>query len=138
VPRITGKDAVTIRLNRVASEDTIRKVGAALFAGGEEVRAEAAHMITEGAVSGRGHIASAPGEPPKNDTGTLVSHIETLQIGPLQVEVSSSGPAAVPLQFGSSKMLPRPYMDVATRRKREAIIAGVRAAVNNAIKTAKA
>lgn len=136
MPRITGAGAVTVRLNRIAGEETIRKVGAALFAGGEEIRAEAVHMITEGSISGAGHIASLPFEPPNNDTGTLISHIETTQVAPLKVEVSSNADHAVPLEAGSSKMRPRPYMGPATNRKRKAVVEGVRAAVNSAIKKA--
>jgi hypothetical protein len=132
--RITGADVVTIRLNRIASEETIRKVGAALFAGGEAIRVEAAHMITEGSVSGKNHVPSLPGEPPNEDTGTLRTHIETTQIAPLQVEVSSNAPYAVPLEVGSSKMLPRPYLAPATARKRKVVIDGIRAAVRDAIK----
>jgi HK97 gp10 family phage protein len=135
--RITGRDAVTVRLNRLASQETIAKVGQTLFAGGEMIRAEASHMITEGAVSGKHHIASLPGQPPKNDTGTLVSHIETTQVGPLKVEVSSNAPHASPLEFGSSKMLPRPYMSPATQRKRAEIIDLVRKSVDDAVKSAK-
>jgi hypothetical protein len=134
MPRITGRDAATIRLNRIASEDTIRKVGAALFAGGEEIRGEAAHMITEGAVSGRGHIASLPGEPPNEDTGTLRTHIETTQVAPLQVEVSSNAPYAAVLEFGGSKVAERPYMRPATARKRKEVVALVRRAVTEATK----
>lgn len=136
MPRITGRDAVTVRLNRLAGEETIRKVGQALYAGGEEIRAEAAHMITEGAISGRNHIPSLPGQPPKEDTGTLRTHIETTQVAPLQVEVSSNAPYAAALEFGTSKMAERPYMRPATARKRKAVIEGVRAAVNSAIKKA--
>jgi hypothetical protein len=36
MPRITGREGVTMRLKGMVSEDAVRKVGAALFAGGEE------------------------------------------------------------------------------------------------------
>jgi HK97 gp10 family phage protein len=138
VPRITGADGVTIRLSKISGQDTVRRVGAALYAGGEEIRAEASHMITEGAVSGKGHIPSLPGEPPNEDTGTLRTHIETTQVGPLAVEVSSNAPYAAALEFGSFKMAERPYMRPATARKRQAVVDLVRNAVNDAIRTAKA
>jgi hypothetical protein len=60
--RITGRRGVTVRLNRLTGEQAIQSVGAALFAGGEEIRAEASHMITDGAVSGKGHVPSLPGK----------------------------------------------------------------------------
>jgi HK97 gp10 family phage protein len=133
MPKITGRERVDRRLRGIAGQDLVRRVGQALFVGGELIRAEAAHLITEGAVSGRGHVPSAPGEPPKNDTGTLVAHIETTQVAPLKVEVSSNAPYAVPLEAGTSKMQARPYMGPATRNKRAEVVAGVRAAVNAAV-----
>jgi hypothetical protein len=62
VPRITGRQGVEVKLNNLAGEEAVRRVGQALYAGGEDIRAEAAHMITEGAVSGRNHVPSLPGE----------------------------------------------------------------------------
>lgn len=133
MPRITGADPVTVKLQTI-NDKTVRKVGAALFAGGEVIRAQAAHLITEGAVSGKGHIPSLPGEPPNEDTGVLRTNIETTQIAPLQVEVSSNAPYAVALEFGTSKMAARPYMGPATRAKKREVIDLVRGAVNDALK----
>lgn len=134
MPRISGRERVVARLQGAAGERAIREVGLALYAGGELIRAEAAHLITEGAVSGKGHVPSKPGEPPNEDTGVLRTHIETTQPAPLRGEVSSNAPHAVPLEAGTSKMAPRPYMAPATRRKRKEVVEGVVAAVNRAIK----
>jgi HK97 gp10 family phage protein len=134
VPRISGREGVELRLRGLAGEKTVQKVGAALFAGGEEIRAEASHLITEGAVSGKNHVPSLPGEPPNEDTGTLRTHIETTQVAPLKVEVSSNAPYAAALEFGTSKMLARPYMQPATNRKRKDVAELVRKAVNAATK----
>jgi len=134
MPRISGREQVAIRLSRLAGEEAIRKVGAALFAGGEEIRAEASHMITEGSVSGKNHVPSAPGEPPNEDTGVLRTHIETAQVAPLKVEVSSNAPYAAALEFGTSKMAARPYMGPATERKKQSVVELVRKAVNQAVK----
>lgn len=134
MPKITGRERVTARLNRMAGQQTILRVGQALFAGAEIIRAEAAHLITEGAVSGKNHVPSLPGEPPNEDSGTLRIHIETAQIGPLQAEVSSNAPYAVPLEAGTSSMVERPYMGPATRRKRKEVVELVRGAVNQAVK----
>jgi HK97 gp10 family phage protein len=54
----------------------------------------------------------------------------TPQTGPLSVEVSSNAEYAAALEFGTSKMAERPYMRPATQRKRAAVVAKVRAAVN--------
>jgi HK97 gp10 family phage protein len=134
VPRITGRERVETRIRGVAGEEVIRRVGAALFVGGETVRAEAAHLITEGAASGKGHVPSLPGEPPNEDTGTLRTNIETTQVAPLKVEVSSNAPYAAALEYGTSKMEERPYMRPAIDRKRKEVVEGVRKAVDAAVK----
>lgn len=134
MPRITGREKVSARLQGAAGQEVVRQVGQALFAGGELIRAEAHRSISEGAVSGRYHIPSAPGEPPNRDTGVLQAHIETTQPAPLRVEVSSNAPYAVPLEAGSSKILPRPYMAPATRRKKKEVVALVHKAANRAFK----
>lgn len=132
--RITGKDGVEVRLKGIAGEQAIVRVGQALFVGGDMIRAEAAHLITEGAVSGKNHVPSLPGEPPNEDTGVLRTHIETTQVAPLKVEVSSNARYAVALEVGTSRMAARPYMAPATRAKRKEVVALVRQAVNQATK----
>ena len=122
-----------MRLSTIGPE-TVQQVGAALFAGGELIRAEAAHLITEGAVSGKFHVPSLPGEPPNEDTGVLRTNIETTQPSPLRVEVSSNAPYAVPLETGTSKMAARPYMAPATELKRKEVVDLVKKAVSTAIK----
>jgi HK97 gp10 family phage protein len=91
-------------------------------------------MITDGAVSGKGHVPSLPGNPPLEDTGVLRTNIETTQPAPLHVEVSSNAPYAAALEFGTSRMQPRPYMQPATDRKRKAVVDLVQGAVSKAIK----
>jgi HK97 gp10 family phage protein len=134
MPRITGSDRVTARLSGLGGAKVVREVGQALFAGGEMIRAEASHLITENAVSGKGHVPSLPGQPPNEDTGTLRTGIETTQPAPLRVEVSSNAPYAVPLEVGTSKMAPRPYMQPATENKRKEVVQLVQQAVSRATK----
>jgi HK97 gp10 family phage protein len=135
MPRIVGAGKVTARLKGMAGEKMVRNVGKALFAAGEEVRAEAAHLITEGAVSGKNHVPSLPGHPPNEDTGVLRTHIETTQVAPLRVEVSSNAPYAVALEVGTSKMAARPYMAPALRNKKKAVSVLIQRAVNAAVKS---
>lgn len=129
MPRITGREGVEVRLRGLAGEQTIRRVGQALFAGGEMIRTEASHLITQGAVSGKYHVPSLPGEPPNEDTGTLRTNIETTQVAPLKVEVSSNAPYAAFLEFGTSRMAERPYMRPATATQRPKVIELIRNAV---------
>lgn len=133
VPRITGADKVTFRLNTIGDK-AVRLVGQALYVGGDLIRAEAAHLITEGAVSGKNHVPSLPGEPPNEDTGVLRTNIETTQPAPLRVEISSNAPYAAALEFGTSRMAERPYMRPATRAKKKEVIDLVRQAVDQATK----
>lgn len=130
MPRVTGREKVQIRLDRMTSQEAIANVGRVLFWGADQIKAEARHLITEGSVSGKNHVPSLPGEPPNRDTGVLDSHIEAVQTAPLRSEASSNAPYAVPLETGTSKMAARPYMGPATRNKRAEIVAKVVEAVN--------
>lgn len=103
MPKVTGRGAVVGRLKSI-SKETIQEVSKALYAGGQIIEAEAKHLITQGAISGKGHVASKPYEPPNEDTGILRSHIETTQPAPLRVTVSSNAPYAVPLEKGSKRV----------------------------------
>lgn len=132
--KITGADKASRRLRGLAGEATIRKVGSALLAAGQLIQVEAQLSITNGAVSGKGHVRSRPGEPPKNEFGTLADNIETVLVAPLRVEVSSNAPYARALEFGTSKMAERPYMRPAVAKKRKEAVALVRQAVDAAIR----
>jgi HK97 gp10 family phage protein len=130
MPKITGRDRVTRRLNALSGREKVELVGQALFVGGDIIKAEAARLITEGAVSGKFHVPSKPGEPPNEDTGLLRSRIEVHQVAPLRVQVSSNAPYAVELEVGSSKMAARPYMGPAARNKRKEVVTLVQKSVS--------
>lgn len=134
MPRITGREKAEARIRKLSSPAVVERIGQALFAGGEIIRAEAAHLITQGAISGKFHVPSLPGEPPNEDTGNLRTHIETTQVAPLVVEVSSNATYAVALEAGTSKMAERPYMGPASRNKKKEVVALVKKAVDDAIK----
>jgi HK97 gp10 family phage protein len=115
-----------------------REVSQALFAAGELIEAEAGHSITQGSVSGKEHVTSAPGEPPNADTGVLDRNIETVQVGPFKVEVSSNAPYSVALEFGTSKMAARPFMGPAAQATRKQVQQTIAGAVARATKAAGA
>lgn len=129
-----GGKAHIARLKKLQGEAMVREVGKALFAGGEAIQVEAQISISAGSVSGAKHVPSAPGQPPNQDTGVLAGNIETNQVAPLVVEVSSSAPYAAALEFGTSKMEARPYMGPARDAKRAEVTQLVRKAVDRAIK----
>ncbi|MBH0112713.1 HK97 gp10 family phage protein [Novosphingobium sp. YJ-S2-02] len=112
-----GAKAHAARLRKLRGERMVREVGKALFAAGEMIQTEAQISITAGAVSGKKHVASAPGEPPNNDTGVLANNIETNQVAPLVVEVSSNAPYAAAQEFGSEREAGRTARPFAPSRK---------------------
>ncbi len=133
MPKITGAREHVARVRRLAGPEMVRQVGAALYAAGDIVAVEEARLITAGAVSGKAHVASAPGEPPNADTHQLDRSIETVLVGPLHVQVQTTAPHAVPQQFGTSKMAARPYADVALRNKKGEAIDLVQRAVSKIV-----
>lgn len=134
VPRIRGAKEFSRKLQRIAGAGKEAEIGRALFVGGETIQVEAQISITAGAVSGRNHVPSAPGQPPNADTHLLSDNIETVQPAPLYVEVSSNAPYAVALEFGTSKMAERPYMRPAVAKTRKDVVRLVRGAMNHALR----
>jgi HK97 gp10 family phage protein len=131
---IIGARAHAARLRRIRGGEIVGRVGAALFAAGNLIEVEAAISITTGAVSGKGHVASAPGSPPNADTHVLDRSIETNQVGPLKVEVSANAPHAAAQELGTSRLPERPYMRPAVAKKRGEAVQLVRRAVEQAIR----
>lgn len=134
---LKGARAHVKRLRKLAGPETARLVGQALFAAGEMIQTEAQLSITRGAISGRGHVPSRPGEPPNQDTGVLASNIETTQPAPLRVRVSSNAPYSAPLEFGTSKMAPRPFMRPARDKMRHEAQRLVQQAMNRAVQNSR-
>lgn len=126
---IEGMDKFLRRMNSLSGTAMRRDLSKALFAAGDVVRTEAQRSITRGAVSGKNHVPSAPGEPPMNDTGILAANIETRRISDEEVEVSSDAPYSAPLEFGTSKMAARPFMKPARDKSLPEVQRLLRAAV---------
>ena len=69
----------------------------------------------------RQHTASAAGEPPASDTGFLVGSISSSvrsQGSTVIGQIVASAPYAKHLEFGTSNIEPRPYMQPALERNR--------------------
>jgi len=81
-----------------------------MYTAGSIVATEAQRLITTGAVSGRGHVASRPGQAPNNDTGDLANGIIVRQLAPLRVEIVATAAHSAALELGTSKIAERPYM----------------------------
>lgn len=89
----------------------------ALYAAGQLIEIESERSITEGSISGAGHIPSLPGQPPNADTRQLDTSIHTVAVGRGRVNVESTAPYSAALEFGTSKMAARPYMNPASQKK---------------------
>lgn len=74
----------------------------------------AKELILSGPKSGKiygNHQASAPGEPPASDTGRLVSSLRWEFTGSrLSIRIIAGTEYAAYLEFGTSIMLPRPFL----------------------------
>lgn len=117
--KISGAQRFTNRLKKMSGAQAKSLTDKALYAAGQLIEVEAENSITEGSISGPGHIPSLPGEPPNADTRQLDGDIHTIVVGKgrVNVEAGANTPYAVILEFGSSKMLPRPYLGPASKKK---------------------
>lgn len=125
---LKGARAHVKRLRALASPAMANEVEKALFHAGELIQVEAQLSITRGAVSGKNHVPSKPGQPPNQDTGVLAGNIETTRAGKLRVRVTSKAGYSSALEFGTSKMAARPFMRPARDKMRpqvEKLIADV-------------
>lgn len=129
---VKGTERYIRRLTQIGPK-TRTLVGKALFVAGGMIETEAEISITAGSVSGKGHVPSAPGQPPNADTRQLDSNIETIKKGELAVDVISQAPYSKALEFGTDKMAARPFMRPATqKRKAEALALIAKAAKKGA------
>lgn len=73
----------------------------------------------------RTHTASAPNQPPASDTGFLVSQItmkvKTHSNGSVEGSIISSAPYSKALEFGTTNMTERPFMQPALEKNRRKI-----------------
>ena len=102
--------------------------------GAQLIRGEAIKSIQTGAKSGvmyqmynprREHRASAPGQAPASDTGNLVSKIIVKQKTRNITNVESNANYSAFLEYGTSKMQPRPFMLPAFEKSKKPIINAV-------------
>lgn len=121
------------RMRRATSD-----VYKSLYASGEVVRADAANSIKAGAISGPLHVPSDPGEPPNADTHQLDMSIDVrVNASKKSVSVTSEAPYSAFLEFGTSRISPRPFLRPALLRNRDRIVLGVVNAVNRSIRIYK-
>jgi len=120
--RVTTKVTSKPRYNSVLSQYTA-DAKALVGRAGNLVRNTAVQSIQQGAKSGvvyekynprRTHKASSAGQPPATDTGFLVNNIALkIDADSLGASVESRADYSVFLEFGTSKMSARPFMQPA-------------------------
>ena len=73
----------------------------------------------------RTHVASAPNQPPASDTGFLANNItmkvDTKTDGSVVGQVISSAPYSKHLEFGTTNMTERPFMQPALQKNKSKI-----------------
>ena len=126
--KFSGVEEATKALEKV-KEDLENNMQEILLGGGQLIRGEAIRSIQSGAKSGktykrynptRTHKASAPGEAPASDTGFLVSNIRVKDQKDL-VQVRSEASYSKFLEYGTSKMLARPFLFPAMEKSKPKI-----------------
>lgn len=135
--KMTGDKKHLSRLRALSGPTMVRAVTAALFGGAQDVQVAAQISITTGAVSGKQHVPSKPGEPPNADTHLLANLIEADVAGPLKARTTSNAPYGAAQEFGSEKLgLPeRPYMRPAAKQARPRVARRVTNAVNAVVRS---
>ena len=126
--KFTGIEKALEAMDKV-KEDLEKNVDEVLAGGGQLIRGEAVRSIQQGSKTGRiyqkynprrTHRASAPGEAPASDTGFLASSIMVKKEKDV-VQVTSNAKYAPFLEFGTSKILPRPFMFPASEKSKPKI-----------------
>ncbi len=140
--KVKGLSRLQAKLRKIPSAGR-KGVAGAVAKSALAVQSDAQRSIQRGARSGlerrKGGRSSAPGEPPKTDTGTLVSSIfaEVSQNG-LAAEVGTDLNYGGWLEFGTKNNLaPRPWLQPAFERQKDGIKARVAKAVNTALRQAR-
>lgn len=126
---------MAVKWNFEAIKKRIEKgAEAGLTKAGEIVAAEAISKIKSPPKTGRIYIkynpfrihqASAPGEPPANDLGFLAANIHPQPTkkegGALVKRINSAADYSAPLEFGTDRIAPRPFMRPSLLEKKSEI-----------------
>ncbi|MBV2144234.1 hypothetical protein KUG47_12090 [Falsochrobactrum sp. TDYN1] len=132
--KIKGLDRHVRRLQNMRK--AAKQITGALYSAGQDIELSAEHSITQGAISGKGHVPSTPGQPPNADTHHLDTNIETTvhAHNPPTVHITSHADYSAALEFGTSKMAERPFMRPATEKNRKKVSSKVADAVRVTIR----
>lgn len=132
---VSGLDQLRVKVARLPDQ-FLARLTPGVYAAVDMIRSEAHRSIVAGAVQGKHHVPSAPGEPPNRDTGQLDSSLVTEVSGPLSATVTANTPYAAALEFGTEKMAERPYIRPAITKKSPDMVRLLEKVVNKACKDA--
>lgn len=121
---------VSSRNSRVAAGNVEKRYEAKfrqiVAMGSNSIRNTAVQSIQEHGSQGRvygKHIASTAGNPPNTDTGFLVNNIHLeFDVDKLGCDIESRAEYSVYLEFGTSKMEARPFLQPAVEENRDKIM----------------
>jgi len=126
---------MTIRINaktrRISSSRSVlakygKQAKDIIAASGQLVMNEAKQSIQQHSSSGRtygNHTASSAGNPPNSDTGYLANNIYlVIESDGFSADVESRANYSEHLEFGTSKMQARPFMQPALEANRKKIV----------------
>ena len=132
--KIANLEQFNKKLKKTLKEGAEKNVKRAVFRSTNLVRNTAVQSILQGGKSGRvyekyeprrTHQASRAGEPPASDTGFLASQITTevkIKDDKVVGQIIASAPYAVHLEFGTTNMLARPFMQPALKKNKNKIL----------------
>lgn len=138
---IIGLEKLTKKLLKLPAEATA-SVKTEILKGAVLVESEAKRSIQRGVKSGRTyrrggivHRASAPGEAPATDRGALVRSIshQVFAAG-LEILVGTRIKYGSALEFGTSKISPRPWLFPAFKKYQKSIVAAISSALKNIVR----
>lgn len=123
---ISGMDAFIAKLE-AAPKQVERQVNSIVKETAFDVQADAQRLILQSEPSGilyqkykpkKLHRASAPGEAPASDTGTLAGSIETEQVSESTYKVGTVHDYGLYLEYGTTQMEARPWMNPTLEKNR--------------------
>lgn len=107
------KASVFLRINEAEFKKLINEASEITDDAAKKMAENMKKSILSGAKSGRtygSHTASAPGQAPANETGALVRSIKVEKNSKSESTVYVEQDYAVFLEYGTSKMRPRPFI----------------------------
>lgn len=127
------------KLRRITGPTGRANLEKALFTAAQIVAVDAAISVTTGAVSGKNHVPSSPGQPPNADSHVLDKSIQpelakSEKPKEIRARVIADAPYAKALEKGSSTTEARPFLGPSLSRNRRQVRKMLVDAVNHILR----